>query len=57
MTPTLLAELRRIDHELNRLTDTALKLHYDLERALRSEPNDLRAPRETLRMPKSQLDS
>ena len=56
MTPELNAELRRIDDALNRLTDEALKLHYDLERALRGQPNDLRTPRSVLSLPR-QLDS
>jgi len=56
MTPELNAELRRIDAALNQLTDEALKLHYDLERALRAQPNDLRTPRPILRL-QPRLDS
>lgn len=56
MTPEVNAELRRINDALNRLTDEALKLHYDLERALRGQPNDLRTPRSVLSLP-PRLDS
>ena len=46
--PEINAELRRINHELDKLTDMALKLHYDLQRALKNQPNDLRTPRPVL---------
>lgn len=55
MTPEINAELRRINHELDKLTDMALKLHYDLQRALDNHPNDLRTPRPVLSL--KHLDS
>lgn len=45
-------EIARIERKFDMLLNLALRLQYDLDRALKGLPNDLRVARPTMHLPK-----